>query len=352
MNAAPQGLPFVVDRRARDDARLSSIVRAIGLMGRRTIGITTVEQTWTEDKVASDIVAKAAVTPSSTAISQLRHTAIEPLATIAGPYSAFGQFVPTALNVSLPGLYGVTIPYDLAAGDTLSWPGESNPAQVIQRSLTSVTLTATKKVIGITTATREIFEHTSFEVIMRDLLSRQTALSFEKKMFSTDAATTAAPAGLLYNITPKSATAGGGDAAFVADMSALAGSVSAVGGNNLFFVAGPAAYAKILLRQPLFKWPLAPSAALADTTVVCINPPCVAIGGGLDPPRLDVSNVATVHLEDTTPLGISTGGATPSYAAPVRSLYQTDALAIRIIANIDWALRTSSGIAVVNSITW
>jgi hypothetical protein len=51
----------------------------------------------------------------------------------------------------------------------------------------------------------------------------------------------------------------------------------------------------------------------------------IIIEGGA--PRFDVSDQATLHLEDTTPLAIGTAGAPATVAAPVRSLFQTDSMA-------------------------
>jgi hypothetical protein len=135
------------------------------------------------------------------------------------------------------------------------------------------------------------------------------------------------------------------------DLAALAASVAAVG-SDLMFIAGPAAWAKIAVRMPLFKFPVVPSAALADTSVVCVSPSAVVVGGGLDAVRIDVSKEAVLHMEDSAPAAISASATPNTVAAPVRSMWSTDCLAIRIRADIDWALRSSSGIAVVNSISW
>jgi hypothetical protein len=39
-----------------------------------------------------------------------------------------------------------------------------------------------------------------------------------------------------------------------------------------------------------------------------------------DEPRFDVSDQATLHMEDTTPLAIGTAGSPNTVAAPVRSI--------------------------------
>jgi hypothetical protein len=65
-----------------------------------------------------------------------------------------------------------------------------------------------------------------------------------------------------------------------------------------------------------------------------------------------VSDQATVHEEDTTPLPIVGPGGTPVTANPVRSLWQTDSLGLRLILNMNWALRRTGMVAVINGVTW
>ena len=67
-----------------------------------------------------------------------------------------------------------------------------------------------------------------------------------------------------------------------------------------------------------------------------------------DTPRFAVSNEATLHEEDTTPLPINAG--TP--ATPVRSLWQTDSMALRLILPINWTLRRAGVVAWVQGVTW
>ena len=72
-----------------------------------------------------------------------------------------------------------------------------------------------------------------------------------------------------------------------------------------------------------------------------------------DDPRFDVSNQATLHFEDTTPLQITTGAQGSAVAAtPVRSMFQTDSLALRMILPMNWAMLRTGVIAWTQSVTW
>jgi hypothetical protein len=77
----------------------------------------------------------------------------------------------------------------------------------------------------------------------------------------------------------------------------------------------------------------------------------VAIEGGA--PRFDVSDQATLHLEDTTPLAIASGTqGSGVLAVPTRSLYQTDSMALRMIMDVNWGMRRTGVIAWTQSVTW
>jgi hypothetical protein len=71
-----------------------------------------------------------------------------------------------------------------------------------------------------------------------------------------------------------------------------------------------------------------------------------------DSPRFDVSDQATLHMEDTTPLQIGTVGAPATVAAPARNLFQTDCLGIRMLMDINWGLRRTGIVAWTQTMTW
>ena len=72
----------------------------------------------------------------------------------------------------------------------------------------------------------------------------------------------------------------------------------------------------------------------ADTMLLVDAADFVSVTG--DTPRFDVSDQATVHMEDTTPLAISTVGSPNTVAAPVRSLWQTDCIGVRMLLDLNW----------------
>lgn len=135
------------------------------------------------------------------------------------------------------------------------------------------------------------------------------------------------------------------------DATALAGAVSAVASNGaIVFVCSPKQAVALRLRAPHeFPYEILSSAALADGVVICAAANCVT--SAADPiPRFYVTNEATLVMDDA-PTDVVTGGVAFSGGA-VKSLFQVDALGLRTILQINWGLRTPTGLAWTQSVLW
>jgi hypothetical protein len=71
-------------------------------------------------------------------------------------------------------------------------------------------------------------------------------------------------------------------------------------------------------------------------------------------PEFDVSEVATIHMEDTTPLNIATGAqGSGVLATPTQSMFQTGQIAIRMLANVNWAMRRAGMVQFIGTgVSW
>ena len=118
------------------------------------------------------------------------------------------------------------------------------------------------------------------------------------------------------------------------DIANLAAAVAPIAGDQIVFIASPKQFTKLrLYRTSAFPWPLFCSAALADTTVMAIALNNLAVAGADTPPKISVSTRKRFCTSKTpSPLPIGTLGTPPTIAAPTRSLFQTDAIAMRLIA--------------------
>ena len=68
-----------------------------------------------------------------------------------------------------------------------------------------------------------------------------------------------------------------------------------------------------------------------------------------DEPQFSVSDQATLHMEDTAPQAIGVSGSATN---PIRSLWQTDSIAVRMMLDISWDMRRTGVVAWTQTITW
>jgi HK97 family phage major capsid protein len=242
---------------------------------------------------------------------------------------------------------------------------------VRQGAFTSQALTP-KKMAVITTWTRELSEHSvpAIEGLLRDGVQEDTAISLDSVLLDANPATTVRPAGILNGISGLTPTAGGGFAALTGDIKAISGALlTGTKGNvrnpvwlmnpqqinSALYVAAPGAgvfpYRSEIQAGQLGGWPVIDSGTVPLGTVIAIDAAdFVAVGG--DAPRFEISDQATLHMEDTTPLDIGTPGSPATVAAPVKSMWQTDSLALRLILPCNWTIRRAGVVAWSAGVTW
>jgi len=186
----------------------------------------------------------------------------------------------------------------------------------------------------------------------------------------TNAATVIRPAGLFNGVTPLTATAGGGFTAFVGDLKQLSSALITATRGNLrkptwlmnigdvnsagFIVApntGVFPWKAELAAGRLNNWPVIDSGTMPPKSVGLIDAADFVTVGG-EGPRFEISDQATLHEEDTAPAPIVGGVAPGTPANPVRSLWQTDTLALRMIQRLNWTVRRPSVVALITGVTW
>jgi HK97 family phage major capsid protein len=248
---------------------------------------------------------------------------------------------------------------------------EGSPIPVRQGAFTSITFTP-KKMAVISTFTREIAEHSTpaIEGLIRNAIQEDTSVALDTVLLDATAASTTRPAGLRNGVTVTTATSGADFAALVTDLKNLVGALITASSGNLrdpVWIMNPIQALSIATRQNAggdfpfaaeinqnrFQgYPVILSSTVTAGMVFFVDAAdFVAIEGGA--PRFDVSDQATLHLEDTTPLAISSGTqGSGVLAVPTRSLYQTDSMALRMIMDINWGMRRTGVIAWTQSVTW
>jgi HK97 family phage prohead protease len=249
-----------------------------------------------------------------------------------------------------------------------SFVGEGAPIPVRQAAFTPVTI-GLKKMAIICSYTRELAEHSTpqIEQLLRQLITEDTEVAVDTILIDANPATAIRPAGLRNGVAGLTPTAGGGFAALVADVKQLIAVLSAANALRVpVWIMNPQQAVSISLTMNAggffpFKaeidsgmlqgYPVIESNTVPLGTVILMNADDFMSVTG-DDPRFDVSDQATLHFEDTTPLQIGTPGTPPTVAAPVRNLFQTDSLALRMVLPMNWAMRRTGVVAWIAAVTW
>jgi HK97 family phage prohead protease len=275
-----------------------------------------------------------------------------------------------AMNVTLGRYAQISMP-TRATTPTIagSFVQEGAPIPVRQAAFTTVTL-GLKKMAVITSYTREIAEHSTpqIEMILRQLIMDDTGVAVDTVFIDNVAVSAIRPAGIRNGVSGLTATAGGGFTALVGDLKALVGALAAVNAmGQLVWIMNPVQQIAISLTQNaggqfpfqaeinsnrMLGYPVVISSTVPAGMVILINADDLMMVQG-DTPRFDVSDQATLHFEDTTPLQLTTGAQGSAVAAtPTRSMFQTDSLALRMILPMNWAMRRTGSVAWTSAVTW
>jgi HK97 family phage major capsid protein/HK97 family phage prohead protease len=324
-----------------------------------------------------NVITRAATVPADTVTSgwasQLVATSIGEFFSALMPNSVYPSLAAKGGKFSF-GRAGIVSMPTRASTPTIagSFVAQGAPIPVRQGAFSSITFTP-KKMGVISTFTREIAEHSTpaIDGLIRQAIVEDTSVAIDSILLDATAATTTRPAGLRAGVSVTTATAGAGLTAVIGDIRALTSALITGTNGNLrspVWIMNPADVLALSLIPATagggefpFKTELAggtlqgypviqSSNVTADMMFLVDAADFVSVTG--DSPRFDVSDTATVHMEDTTPLAISTTGSPNTVAAPVRSLWQTDCIGVRMLLDINWGLRRTGVVAWTQTMTW
>jgi HK97 family phage major capsid protein/HK97 family phage prohead protease len=351
---------------------------------------------------ATEIFLKAATTPGSMTVAGW---AAELVNQIMGEFLDLlpvNSIYPTLSNMGQRYTFGqngiIKIPTRAATpAINGSFVGEGNPIPVRRLGLSSISLTP-KKLAVISEFTKELDAHSTpnIEGLIRSAINRDTAIAIDKALIDQVAVDTVRPASIINGATtaPTGKLTASAAAAtldkVIADIKALqAFIVGNGGGNNLLLILAPAqALTLNMLVTANGEFPfatvtqnggtlfgirvvvsqtMADAGVLAGLTgapanfVIMVDADAFA-SVTADVPEFLVSDVATLHEEDTTPKPVVGVGTPPGtltladIAFPVRSLYQTYSMAVRMILPMNWAMLRPTGttgmVAWIGGVGW
>jgi hypothetical protein len=218
---------------------------------------------------------------------------------------------------------------------------EGSPIPVRMGTLAPVELTG-KKVGIIVVISRELARRAAGEAMVAQILREDAAVSLDTLYFSTSAATSSAPPGLLYGLT----SLGTG---IVPDaMADLAATISANGSGRVTFIMSPSYAAAFPIRLPTIRATVLPSLAVPDGRIIAVDAPSLVHGfSGL--PDISASQEDVLHMSDDPAEIVAANG---TIADPTRSLFQTASIALRLILPIGFAARRSGAVAFCDGVQW
>lgn len=323
-------------------------------------------------KVAEALVLRTATVPATTTLAgwaaELVNTSVQDFMDSLMPMSVYPKLAALGQRFTF-GRNGILSIPSRASTPTVAggFVAEGSAIPVKQAAFASTTLTP-KKMGVITTFTRQIAEHSTpaIEQMLRQAMQEDTAVALDTVLLDATAASTTRPAGLRNGVSALTANSSGTTAfdKMVLDLKQLLAVLTAA--NSLrapVFIMNPSNALSISLLQNAggdfpFKqeinggmwggYPVILSTTQTLATIILLDAAdFVSVTG--DDPRFDVSDQAVLHMEDTSPQAIGVSG---SATLPIRSLWQTDSIGLRMMLDLNWAMRRTGVTTYVPSIAW
>jgi hypothetical protein len=354
----PSPIPLRPDPRAVHARAMQTLTRACitAAMGKLDKSITSQDfarKRWGADAARDvELLAGAASAPASTSgpgwADTLGHVVPAYLANLV-PFSAGADLLGRALQIDFAGARTITLP--MVVAPLADFVAEMAAIPVVDGTSSTQPSLSPFKFAVIIVLTREMVEYSPAEALVRDALLQSSGPALDRRLFDANPGIlNTRPPGLLNGIaalTPSGAVSK--TDAMQADLETLIAAVSPVAGNSdIVVIAAPAQAVSIAVRTfGSFQFPVLRSSALAAGTVIAIAVRALASASGAAP-EIDTTTAASLHMSDT-PLAIVDGGAP---AAPVKAIFQDDALGLRLRWPLSWTVRDARAVAWMANVGW
>jgi HK97 family phage prohead protease/HK97 family phage major capsid protein len=278
-------------------------------------------------------------------------------------HSIFPDLLARGLSLTFDRWGTLTLPRRTAGTAGGGFVAEGAPIRV--GKITTAAASLTPKKMGVIVAfTKELAKRSTpaIEGIVRQAILEDTAAILDPILLDATAVSTARPAGLLNGVAAVGNGFAGGDyQAVKEDIKALLGPfhtanaadgivviMNPTQGLNLSLMEGPVGDPNWLQRIKDRVTFIESTNATAGRLVAVRASDFAGAGGN---PDFDVSEQATIHMEDTTPLEIVSGTG-PTTADPVRSLWQTASVGVRMLMDVSWTMRRTGMVQWIDTTTW
>lgn len=344
----------------------ATLVRGVSHFGQKPIEQVLQERYPGHDATAMMVRADQTIGTTGTAgwASEIVQTAYADFLQALSGYSVYPALRDKGIRLSFDGIGTVSIPSRTAGGAAGGFVAEGSPIRV-GRITTAATTMTVKKLGVIVPFSRELAKRSTpaIEALVRQAILEDTASTLDPLVLDATAADSARPAGLINGVSAAAVGYGGGDyKAVIEDFKALlAPFIAANAADNITVIMNPAQGLAISLMEgpignPGWFQNIRDRVTIIESThataarLIALRNSDLATALG-DAPEFDVSEQATIHMEDTTPLEIVSGTG-PTTADPVRSLWQTASIGVRMLMDVSWKMRRSGMVQWINGTTY
>lgn len=310
-----------------------------------------VRRIWPQDEPTAWLTRVASSPETLTTAAPLVALVVADLIAALTPSSAAARLLEDGLQLSFDGAGTIAVPSFAAAASYAGFIGESNAIPVLQGLDTAASLVP-KKLASFLVLSRELANSSNAEAMMRDLLTRSVGLALDTVLFSANAASSTDPPGLLNGLVELPAsTATATFDAMIEDMSTLAEAVAPVG-TPIVFIGSPDRILRLKLQlhyteTDFADFSLLPSFAVPSNMLICVA--TKGLVSAVEPvPQIQSSPDSALHMADPASAIIDGSG---TLATPVRSLWQTASIGLRLRFGADWALRSPAAVAFIEPLT-
>lgn len=323
---------------------------------RRSSAAAEATSLWPDDRdlhLLMKAVAEPATTTDANWASVLAQSALADFILSLGPASAGAALLSRGLSLQFDRNHAIVVPGCVASGGNTSFVRQGLPIPVRQLSFDGAVLSP-RKFATLCVLSREIASHSTsiIEKLTRAVLSESVSLALDAALFDDAPGDDTRPPGLRNGIAPQiSSVLADPLQAMLADIKTLAVAVGPVAGNGAIILVANLAQAASLRSWPQrIGYEVMASSGVAVGDLIAVAPN--AVTSAIDPlPNFSIAKSATLHTE-TAPTTLSAVATPNTVAAPVRSLWQTDTVGLRLIMDVAWGLRSTSGLAWLNGVNW
>lgn len=277
--------------------------------------------------------------------------------------SVFPELASRGLSLMFDQYGSISLPRRTAGGAGGGFVAEGSPIRVGRITTAAATLTP-KKMGVIVPFSEELAKRStpSMEAVVRQAIIEDSVATLDPILLDATAVSASRPAGLLNGVSAAATGFAGGDYQAVREdfRALLAPFYSANGADGIVVLMNPAQGLNMSMMEgpigdPNWIQRIKDRVTIVESTNVTANR-LIAVrasdfAGAGGNPQFDVSQQATIHMEDTTPLEIVSGTG-PTTADPVRSLWQTASIGVRMLLDVSWTMRRTGMVQWIDTTTW